>query len=148
MVNVPSFEEITAVHGHTCPGIAIGYKIVKHAAEWAGDEENISVYSTSTRCPLDALRVVFHLREHPERLTIEDKQQLHFILTKPDGSELFIDEMPGSKISSPEGDSLRAKVRAGTATAAEVKRFDEIQAELLKKTFETPDEHLFTLRSA
>ena len=148
MAHVPSFEEITAVHGHTCPGIAIGYKIVKHAAEWAGDEENISVYSTSTRCPLDALRVVFHLREHPERLTIEDKQQLHFVLTKPDGSKLFIDEVPGSKISDAEGDALRTKVRGGTASAAEIKRFNEIQAELLKKTFETPDEQLFTLHSA
>ena len=148
MIPVPSFEEVAAVHGHICPGIAIGYKMSKAAAAWAGDEENISVYSTSTKCPLDALRTVFHLREHPERLIVEDKHELHFILTKPDGSKLYIDEVPGSKIFSSEADALKEKVHAGTATEEEIARFDVLQNELLKITFDTPDEKLFTLRFA
>ena len=144
MTHIPSFDEIANAHGHRCPGIAIGYKMAKAAAEWAGDE-SVRVYSTTNRCPLDALRHTFHLTD--ETLTIEDKGELHFILEKPDGTKLFIDEVPGSKIKNAEGDALREKVRAGTASAEETKRFNEIQEELLEQAFNTADEKLFTVRT-
>ena len=144
MTQIPTFEEIANAHGHRCPGIAIGYKIAKAAAEWAGDEP-VRVYSTTNRCPLDALRHTFHLTD--ETLTIEDKGELHFILEKADGSKLFIDEVTGSKIKNEEGDKLREKVRGGTASKEETARFNEIQEELLEQAFNTPDEKLFTIHS-
>jgi formylmethanofuran dehydrogenase subunit E len=144
MTQIPTFEEIAEAHGHRCPGIAIGYKMAKAAAEWAGDEP-VRVYSTTTRCPLDALRHTFRLTD--ETLTIEDKGELHFILEKADGSKLFIDEVPGSKIKNDEGDKLRKKVREGTASKEETARFNEIQEELLQQAFNTPDEKLFTIHS-
>ena len=144
MTQIPTFEEIAEAHGHRCPGIAIGYKMAKAAAEWAGDEP-VRVYSTTTRCPLDALRHTFRLTD--ETLTIEDKGELHFVLEKADGSKLFIDEVPGSKIKNEEGDKLRKKVREGTASKEETARFNEIQEELLQQAFNTPDEKLFTVRT-
>ncbi|HJJ87843.1 MAG TPA: formylmethanofuran dehydrogenase subunit E family protein [Methanocorpusculum sp.] len=144
MTQIPTFEEIAEAHGHRCPGIAIGYKMAKAAAEWAGDEP-VRVYSTTTRCPLDALRHTFNLTD--ETLTIEDKGELHFVLEKADGSKLFIDEVPGSKIKNEEGDKLRKKVREGTASKEETARFNEIQEELLQQAFNTPDEKLFTIHS-
>ena len=144
MTQIPTFEEIANAHGHRCPGIAIGYKMAKAAAEWAGNEP-VRVYSTTTRCPLDALRYTFRLTD--ETLTIEDKGELHFVLEKADGSKLFIDEVPGSKIKNEEGDKLREKVRGGTASKEETARFNEIQEELLEQAFNTPDEKLFTTHS-
>lgn len=144
MTQLPAFDEIAKAHGHRCPGIALGYKMAKAAAEWAGDAP-VSVYATTNRCPLDALRHTFGLTD--ETLTVEDKGELHFILEKPDGSKLFIDEVPGSKIKSAEGDLLRAKVRAGTASKEEEERFNEIQEELLEQAFNTPDALLFALRT-
>ena len=144
MTQIPTFEEIANAHGHRCPGIAIGYKMAKAAAEWAGDEP-VRVYSTTTRCPLDALRHTFRLTD--ETLTIEDKGELHFVLEKADGSKLFIDEVPGSKIKNDEGNKLRNKVREGTASKEETARFNEIQEELLQQAFNTPDEKLFTIHS-
>lgn len=144
MTQIPTFEEIAEAHGHRCPGIAIGYKMAKAAAEWAGDEP-VRVYSTTTRCPLDALRHTFRLTD--ETLTIEDKGELHFVLEKADGSKLFIDEVPGSKIKNDEGNKLRKKVREGTASKEEIARFNEIQEELLQQAFNTPDEKLFTIHS-
>jgi len=144
MTQIPSFEEIANAHGHRCPGIAIGYKMAKAAAEWAG-EEKVRVYSTTNRCPLDALRHTFGLTD--ETVTVEDKGELHFILEKADGSKLFIDEVPGSKIKNEEGDKLREKVRAGEASEEETARFNEIQEELLEQAFNTPDEKLFTVKT-
>ena len=146
MTDIPSFEKIVSAHGHTCPGIAIGYKVAVEAAKWSGSETNISVYTTTTRCPLDALRTTFDLKAHPERLVVDDKNKLHFTLTKPDGSRMIVDEIPGTKIKSAEGDALRAKIQAGTATAEDKKRFDEVQAELLQTTLDTPNEKLFVIK--
>ena len=146
MSEIPSFEKIVEAHGHACPGIAIGYKIAAAAAKWAGEETNISVYSTSTRCPLDALRTTFHLREHPKRLTVEDKGELHFVLSKPDGSKMIVDEIPGAKIHTEEGDALGIKVKAGTATDEEKERYAQIRAKLLETALAMPDEKLFTVR--
>lgn len=144
MTQIPTFEEIANAHGHRCPGIAIGYKMAKAAAKWAGDEP-VRVYSTTTRCPLDALRHTFNLTD--ETLTIEDKGELHFILEKADGSKLFIDEVPGSKIKKEEGDKLREKVRSGIASEEDTARLNEIQEELLQQAFDTPDEKLFTVKT-
>lgn len=118
--------------------------MAKAAAEWAG-EEKVRVYSTTNRCPLDALRHTFGLTD--ETVTVEDKGELHFILEKADGSKLFIDEVPGSKIKNEEGDKLREKVRAGEASEEETARFNEIQEELLEQAFNTPDEKLFTVKT-
>lgn len=146
MTEIPSFEKVVSAHGHTCPGIAVGYKIAVEAAKWSGNETNIRVYSTTTRCPLDALRTTFDLKAHPERLTIDDKNELHFILTKPDGSRMFIDEIPGTKIKSAEGDAITEKIKKGTASPDEIIRLDEIRDELLQQTLATPNDKLFVFR--
>lgn len=147
MSEIPTFEKIVSAHGHTCPGIALGYKIAVEAAKWSGDETEISVESHTVRCPLDALKTTFNLREHPERLTVINENVSNFTLTKPDGSRLIITEVPGSKIKSPEADALRVKIDAGTASDDEIKLYDEIRAEQLQKTLDTPNEKLFTVKS-
>ncbi|MDO5844898.1 MAG: formylmethanofuran dehydrogenase subunit E family protein [Methanocorpusculum sp.] len=147
MTQVPTFQEIVSSHGHTCPGIALGYKIAVVAAEWSGDETNISVVSNTTRCPLDALRTTFDLKKHPERLTVNDINKSNFILTKPNGSKLIIEEVPGSKVKNAEGDALRQKMKDGKASVEEIARFDEIQKAMLQQMIDTPNEKLFTCRT-
>lgn len=147
MTQIPTFEKIVSSHGHTCPGIALGYKIAVAAAEWSGDETDIKVISNTTRCPLDALRTTFDLKNHPERLTVDDIGKSNFVIIKPDGSKLIIEEVPGSKVKNPESDALREKMRANTATPDEIKRFDELNKQALEKMIETPSEKLFTLRT-
>jgi formylmethanofuran dehydrogenase subunit E len=146
MTEIPDFTKIAKAHGHTCPGIALGYKIAVVAAKWSGTETNIKVLSHSTRCPLDALKQTFDLRTHPERLIVEDTNTVSFVLEKPDGSKLFIDEIPGTKVTSDELHMLKGKISAKTATEDEIKRYTEIQNELLQVMLDTPDEKLFTVR--
>ncbi|MDO9522180.1 MAG: formylmethanofuran dehydrogenase subunit E family protein [Methanocorpusculum sp.] len=146
MTDIPDFDMIAKAHGHTCPGIALGYKIAVVAAKWSGTETNIKVLSHSTRCPLDALKQTFDLRTHPERLIVEDTNTVSFVLEKPDGSKLFIDEIPGTKVTSDELHTLKGKISAKTATEEEIKRHTEIQNELLQVMLNTPDEKLFTIR--
>jgi len=148
MTDIPDFETIAKAHGHTCPGIALGYKIAVVAAKWSGSETNISVVSHTTRCPLDALKQTFDLKKHPERLLVDDTNTVKFILEKPDGSKLFIDEVPGTKLTSKELHTLKEKIAAKTATPEDIARCDAIQDEFLHIMLNTPDEKLFTVREA
>lgn len=82
MVDIPDFDSVAKAHGHICPGIALGYKMAVIAAEWAGSETHITVLSHTTRCPLDALRYTFDLKNHPERLVIENTNTGSYVLEK------------------------------------------------------------------
>lgn len=145
MVQIPAFETIAQAHGHTCPGIALGYKIAVVAARWAGDEDDIRIVSHTTRCPLDALKVTFDVRNHPERMTVEDTGTVSFVITRPDGRRLFIDELPGTHLTTDELTALKKKIEAGTATPADLTRIDVIKDELFRVMQKIPDHQLFTV---
>lgn len=146
MTEIPDFDTIAKAHGHVCPGIALGYKIAVLAAAWAGTETEITVLSHTQRCPLDALRYIFDLKSHPDRLIIENTNTGSYILTKPDGSKLFIDEVPDTKLTSDELHQLKVKETARTATPDESDRLQEIRLEMVKIMLATPNEQLFTVR--
>ncbi|HJJ35015.1 formylmethanofuran dehydrogenase subunit E family protein [Methanocorpusculum bavaricum] len=146
MTVVPDFDTIAKAHGHVCPGIALGYKIALEAAAWAGNETKITVLSYTQRCPLDALRYIFDLNSHPDRLTIENTNTGSYVLEKPDGSRLFIDEVPDTKLTSDELHRLKVRAAAKTATPEESDRLQEIRLEMVKIMLATPNEQLFTVR--
>jgi len=148
MTDIPDFDTIAKAHGHTCPGIALGYKIAVAAAEWSGTDTNISVVSHTTRCPLDAIKQTFDLKKHPERLIVDDTNTVSFVLEKLDGSRLFIDEVPDTKLTSKEQHMLREKITANTATPEDIARYNAIQREFLQIMLNTPNEKLFTIREA
>ncbi|HKM41189.1 MAG TPA: formylmethanofuran dehydrogenase subunit E family protein [Methanocorpusculum sp.] len=148
MTDIPDFDTIAKAHGHTCPGIALGYKIAVAAAEWSGTDTNISVVSHTTRCPLDAIKQTFDLKKHPERLIVDDTNTVSFVLEKLDGSRLFIDEVPDTKLTSKEQHMLREKIAANTATPEDIARHNAIQREFLQIMLNTPNEKLFTIREA
>ena len=146
MVQIPAFETIAKAHGHTCPGIALGYKIAVVAATWAGDEDDVRIVAHTTRCPLDALKVTFDVKNHPERMVVADTNTVSFVITKPNGHKLFIDELPGTHLTSEELTQLKKKVEAGTATPEDLRRMNAIKDELFHVMQAIPDEKLFTIR--
>lgn len=145
MVQIPAFETVAQAHGHTCPGIALGYKIAVVAATWAGEDDDVRIVSHTTRCPLDALKVTFDVKNHPERMVVEDTGTVSFVITKPDGRRLFIDELPGTHLSSVELTELKKKAEADTATPGDLRRMQEIKDELFRVMQAIPDEKLFSV---
>ena len=146
MTQIPSFETVAKAHGHTCPGIALGYKIAVVAAEWAGDIDDIRILSHTTRCPLDAVRVAFDTKNHPERLTVEDTNTVSLVFTKPDGSRLCIDELPGTHLTTDELTEIKKKVENHTATPEDIARMNRIKDDLFRIMKEIPNEKLFSVR--
>lgn len=146
MTHIPSFETVAQAHGHTCPGIALGYKIAVVAAEWAGDVDDIHILSHTTRCPLDAIKVTFDIRHHPERLTVEDTNTVSLVFTKPDGQRLCIDELPGTHLTTDELTVIKKKVENHTATPDDIARMNRIKQELFQVMDAIPNEKLFSVR--
>lgn len=59
---IPTFDEAVRFHGHTCPGLALGYLMATEARRIldsgrAGDEDIVAVAETDA-CSLDAIQVV------------------------------------------------------------------------------------------
>ncbi|HJJ89389.1 MAG TPA: formylmethanofuran dehydrogenase subunit E family protein [Methanocorpusculum sp.] len=146
MVQIPTFEIMTKAHWHMCPGIALGYKMAVVVGKWVGDEDNVKIIAHTTRCPLDALKITFDVKNHPERLIVDDTNTVSFIITKPNGCNLFIDELPGTHLTSEELTELKKKVQAGTATRDDRRRINEIKAELFHIMQSISNEKLFTVR--
>ena len=53
------YEELIGFHGHSCPGLALGYRVVKTAMEnthfgKAGDEETVAIVENDS-CSVDAV---------------------------------------------------------------------------------------------
>ncbi len=146
MAQIPLFETVAKAHGHTCPGIALGYKIAVVAAKWAGEYDDVRIISHTTRCPLDALKVTFDIKNHPERMIVEDIGRVNFVITRPDGKKLFIDEVPGTHLTSDELSALKKNVEAGTAGPDDLKRMNEIKHELFLVMQAMDDAALFSVR--
>ena len=146
MAQIPLFETVAKAHGHTCPGIALGYKIAVVAAKWAGEYDDVRIISHTTRCPLDALKVTFDIKNHPERMIVEDTGRVNFVITRPDGKKLFIDEVPGTHLTSDELSALKKNVEAGTAGPDDLLRMNEIKHELFLVMQAMDDAALFSVR--
>ncbi|MDV0443926.1 formylmethanofuran dehydrogenase subunit E family protein [Methanorbis rubei] len=146
MVQIPAFEAVAKAHGHTCPGIALGYKIAVVVAKWAGEYDDVRIVSHTTRCPLDALKVTFDAKNHPERIIVENTGIVSFVITRPDGRKLFIDEIPGTHLTTDELTELKKKVEAKTAGPADMQRMNEIKHELFLVMQAMDDSALFSVR--
>ncbi len=73
---VPDFSEVAAFHGHTCPGLAMGYRVALAALEWlrtdrAPDEEIVAI-AENRSCAVDALQYVLGTTLGKGNLLIED----------------------------------------------------------------------------
>ena len=61
-VVIMQFEDAVTFHGHTCPGLALGYRVAQKAlaeleVDRAGDEELVAVVENNS-CAVDAIQVV------------------------------------------------------------------------------------------
>lgn len=79
-------------------------------------------------------------------MVVADTNTVSFVITKPNGHKLFIDELPGTHLTSEELTQLKKKVEAGTATPEDLRRMNAIKDELFHVMQAIPDEKLFTVR--
>ncbi len=89
-----SFNDIIAFHGHTCPGLAIGYRVSKLALKELGaralDEELVAIVENNS-CAVDAIQVMTGCTFGKGNLVFKDYgKQVYTFIKRPSGKGIRV----------------------------------------------------------
>jgi formylmethanofuran dehydrogenase subunit E len=147
-----TFQEVVAFHGHSCPGLAIGYRAAAAGLRELGverpkDEELVAIVENDA-CGIDAVQVVAGTTLGKGNLIFRDygKRAYSFINRKT-GDAVRIAERPefSEMKGDPEIARLRRKVVDGTATDAEKRDFSRLSLAYVKDLLAMPEEEMFSI---
>jgi len=144
------FTRCVQFHGHTCPGLAIGFQAAKTLMKRLGvrkapEEELLAIVETDA-CGADAIQVMTgctfgkgnfifrHYGKHAFSLMDRGKRK---------GIRVCL--LPGVFESDPEYLSLSKKVQSDEASAEETERFRQLQQDRVQEILEADPESLFKI---
>jgi formylmethanofuran dehydrogenase subunit E len=145
-------QKVTDFHGHMCPGLAIGIRAAEIALREIGphaeDEEIVAVVETDM-CGVDAIQVLTGCTFGKGNLIYKDFGKKAFsFYRRSDGKGIRIVALSKALAApDPERDELVGKLRSGTMTLEEKKRFSELQCLLAEKILHAPLEELFEIKA-
>jgi len=148
-----SFLDAVAFHGHSCPGLALGYRAAEYALRTfqtaRSEDEDLVAIVENDACGVDAIQVVAGCSAGKGNLIFRDlgKHAYTFIDRKSNRAIRLV-QRPEPLIEriDPEAAVLRSAVMSGTATLAEQKDFQTRQAAVIDKILAMPIEELFLIK--
>ncbi|MBC7341853.1 MAG: TraR/DksA C4-type zinc finger protein [Clostridia bacterium] len=151
------WEKAVEFHGHSCPGLASGYRAAKAALRALGvggraaDEELIAIAETDS-CGVDAVQVVTGCTAGKGNLFFRDYgKHAYTIGRRSDGRAVRVvvkdlgRHQGGLSVgqgAGPKPDELRSKVMAGQARPEEEEQYRKLQAERVQRILEMPEEEI------
>lgn len=89
-----TYEEVVEFHGHSCPGLALGYRVslraLKEIGGRSGDEEVVAVVENNS-CAVDAVQVMTGCTFGKGNLIFRDYgKQVYTFISRPSGRSLRI----------------------------------------------------------
>jgi formylmethanofuran dehydrogenase subunit E len=144
-------EKVKDFHGHMCPGLALGIRAAEIAWREIGphaeDEEVVAIVETDM-CAVDAIQMLTGCTFGKGNLIFKDYGKKAFsFYRRSDGKGIRLIALPKVRSApDPERDELVAKLRTGTVTPAEKKRFEELQRLLAEKILHAPLTELFAIK--
>ncbi len=152
---LPLFDDVVAFHGHSCPGLAIGYRAAAAGLSALGvarprDEELVAIVENDA-CGIDAIQFVAGTTLGKGNLIFRDYgKRAYTFINRKTGEAVRVAER--YEFSVQKGDprlaELRPKVFSGTATAAEEEEFGKRSAEYVQELLSMPQEKMFTVTRA
>ena len=142
------WERAAAFHGHTCPGLAIGYRAAKIAlreltSDRANDEELVAIVETDA-CGVDAIQVLTGCTLGKGNLIYRDYGKHVFIIgDRKSGAAVRVAFNGGTWQEDEEYKNLRARVFGGQATPEERKAYGRCQVERWQQILTAPEGELF-----
>ena len=144
------FTKCVQFHGHTCPGLAIGFQaamtLMKRLdVRKAPDEELLAIVETDA-CGADAIQVMTGCTFGKGNFIFKNFGKHAFSLMdrgKRKGIRVCL--LPDVFESDPEYLSLSKKVQSDEASAKETERFRQLQQERVQKVLEADPESLFKI---
>ncbi len=146
------FKKCVEFHGHLCPGLSIGYKAAKTGMAWlkenrAADEEIVAIVETDA-CSADAVQVLTGCTFGKGNFIYKDHGKMVLtLLSRQSGEGIRVAMKYGALPPNEEHRNLIQKIRNGTATETEQKRFHELHHKRSCDVLEMPADQLFTITS-
>ena len=152
-VTLPPFEEVAEFHGHICPGLAYGYRASEYAKQCldagrAADEEMVAIVENDA-CMIDAIQYITGCTMGKGNLIFRDhgKPVYTFMLRNGDKAvRLALKPAFSMDNLSPETEEIQKRVTAGTATAADHERMQELRSEMIQKILTAPLDEIYECR--
>jgi formylmethanofuran dehydrogenase subunit E len=150
---IPSFSDAVTFHGHTCPGLALGYRAALIALEElrsdpSHDEELVAIVENDA-CGIDALQVVTGCTAGKGNLIFLDYgKHVYTLINRGNGKAVRVATKPTFTAASldPAFGDLRTKVMSGNATAEEAMQFENHRDAVCHSILTIPYHDMFSVR--
>lgn len=149
-MNSADFRRSADFHGHTCPGLAVGYRAAKAALEHfkgrrSADEELVAIVENDA-CGVDAVQVLTGCTFGKGNLIYRDYgKQVFYFISRKGGKALRVALKAGAFPPSPEMGEFFEKVRNNKATGEELEKFRKLQRDKICNVLEAPLDAVFNI---
>lgn len=146
-----SFEDAAAFHGHSCGGLAIGYKASELAIKlidisFSEDEEVVCITETDS-CTVDAIQFVLGCTMGKGNLFVNKWGKNAFsFYNRNTGKSVRLLLNPDAIPINSEMTELRPKIFSGKADEAEIERYHELSHKHVDDIMAVPAEKLFIVK--
>ena len=152
-LSTTSYTEAIAFHGHSCPGLALGYRAaeyaLRHLRAGRSEDEDLVAIVENDACGVDAIQVATGCSVGKGNLILQDfgKHAYTFIDRKSNRAIRLVQRPePFIQRIDPVASELREKVMGGTATPADQAELHERQAAVIDRILAMPIDELFIAR--
>lgn len=142
------FSEVIKFHGHSCPGIAIGYRaseiaICELLSSRAEDEELVGIVENDS-CSVDAIQVVAGCTMGKGNLIFKDHgKHVYTFMNRETGEACRISLKKDMSEIDPEFSNARNKAFSPSATPEDMDQFIEIRDKLTRQMLEGDADEYF-----
>lgn len=148
--NDPRFEEAARFHGHTCPGLAFGFRVACAALRELGinrseDEELVAVVENDS-CAVDAIQVLTGCTFGKGNLIFRDHgKQVYTFFKRSSGEALRIAVEWQPPPETPAEQAAWERFSAGDRSPETVALVEARKAAKMREVLNTPEAELFQI---
>lgn len=145
------WDRVVEFHGHSCPGLATGYRVAKIAlqelaAVRSGDEEIVAIVENNA-CGIDAIQVLTGCSAGKGNLIFRDYgKPVYTFACRNSGKALRIVVKGMDRRGDSSFSDLRKRVFNGTATSEERRAFQDYHSERTRLILESPENELCSVQ--
>lgn len=150
-MNNNSWEDTIKFHGHTCMGLAIGYRVAKAALETLDnerdvDEELLAVVENDS-CAVDAIQVITGCTLGKGNLLYRDYgKQVYTFALRPKGKTVRITLKKRDNSKQDQMMELRTKMASGEATPEDESLCTKLHEEVLDEILSCPRSDILEIK--
>jgi formylmethanofuran dehydrogenase subunit E len=144
-----TYSDAVEFHGHSCPGLALGYRVAVKALEWldanrSEDEEVVALVENDS-CAVDAIQVVTGCTFGKGNLIFRDigKRGYTFYNRNTGKSIRIVDNY--TLAGSPRIQELKKAVFQGTATEKEKEEWQAFFRDSIDEILKTPEHEILRI---